>query len=211
VAASGGYWISATADRIFAHPNTITGSIGIFGFIPTFEKTLNRYGIFGDGVGTTHIAGGVSLDRGIDPTYAETMQLIIEAGYQQFIEMVASGRDLSVEQVDAIAQGRVWTGSKALEIGLIDEIGGLQDAVASAAELAELETYSVWHIEPDISNKEKILRELTSEVAAALPVSEVDLIGQLLGKIRKDLNLYANLNDPMHSYVICENCPSPIR
>ena len=209
VAASGGYWISATADRIFAHPNTITGSIGIFGLIPTFEKTLNRYGIFGDGVGTTHIAGAISLDRGIDPVYAELIQINIEGGYQQFIETVASGRDLSVEQVDAIAQGRVWTGSKALEIGLIDEIGGLQDAVSSAAELAELETYSVWHIQPDVSNREKILRELTSEIAATLPAREVDLVDQLLISIRKDLDFYGALNDPMHSYVICESCPNP--
>ncbi len=209
VAASGGYWISATADRIFAHPNTITGSIGIFGLIPTFEKTLSRYGIFGDGVGTTNIAGAISLDRGIDPVYAELIQLNIEGGYQQFIETVASGRDLSVEQVDAIAQGRVWTGSKALEIGLIDEIGGLQDAVSSAAELAGLETYSAWHIEPDVSNREKILRELTSEIAATLPAREVDLIGQLLISIRKDLDFYGTLNDPMHSYVICESCPNP--
>jgi protease-4 len=209
VAASGGYWISATADRIFAHPNTITGSIGIFGLIPTFEKTLSRYGVFGDGVGTTNIAGAATLDRGIDPVYAEFIQLNIEAGYQQFIETVARGRDLSVEQVDAIAQGRVWTGSKALEIGLIDEIGGLQDAVSSAAELAELETYSVWHIEPDISNREKILRELTAEIATAVPAREVDLVSQLLMSIRKDLNFYGALNDPMHSYVICESCPKP--
>ena len=209
VAASGGYWISATADRIFAHPNTITGSIGIFGFIPTLEKTLGRYGIFSDGVGTTALAGSVSLERGITPAMAKVIQYNIDTGYQQFIETVASGRDLSIEQVDAVAQGRVWTGSKALEIGLVDEIGGLEDAISSAAELAELETYSVWHVEPEISNQEMLLRELTAEISSAVPKAQTGLLEELLRNIRKDLNLYTSLNDPMHSYVICESCPNP--
>ena len=209
VAASGGYWISATADRIFAHPNTITGSIGIFGFIPTFEKTLGRYGIFSDGVGTTSLAGSVSLERGITPTMAKVIQFNIDTGYQQFIETVASGRDLTVEQVDEIAQGRVWTGSKALEIGLIDEIGGLEEAISSAAELAELETYSVWHVEPEISSKEKLLRELTAEMGVSSIKAPVGLVDQLVSNLRQDLNAYTSLNDPMHSYVICEHCPNP--
>ncbi len=209
VAASGGYWISATADRIFAHPNTITGSIGIFGFIPTFEKTLGRYGIFSDGVGTTALAGSVSLERGITPTMAKVIQFNIDTGYQQFIETVASGRDLTVEQVDEIAQGRVWTGSKALEIGLIDEIGGLEEAISSAAELAELETYSVWHVEPEISSKEKLLRELTAEMGVSSIKAPVGLVDQLVSNLRQDLNAYTSLNDPMHSYVICEHCPNP--
>ena len=151
VAASGGYWISATADRIFAHQNTITGSIGIFALIPTFEKVLNEYGVFGDGVATTPLAGAASIDRGIQPIYAGLIQQVIQSGYDQFLAVVAEGRNMTPEAVNEIAQGRVWTGTKALELGLVDEIGGLDEAIQATAELADITDYAIWRVEPEAS------------------------------------------------------------
>ena len=135
VAASGGYWISADADYIFATPTTITGSIGIFGLITTFEKTLANLGIHTDGVATSDW-GGQSLTRTLSPQVSAVIQRGIERGYREFINIVASGRDMSPQEVDKIAQGRVWTGVNALKLGLIDELGDMPQAVAKAAELA---------------------------------------------------------------------------
>ena len=107
VAASGGYWIAASSDEIWAMPTTITGSIGIFGLLPTFERTLETYGVYSDGVTTTPIAGGASILRGVTPDYAEVLQSIVEAGYQQFLTTVAIGRNMDVDAIHEVAQGRV--------------------------------------------------------------------------------------------------------
>ena len=154
VAASGGYWISATADEIWALPTTVTGSIGIFGLIPTFEKTLARYGVHSDGVGTTPFVGGASLERGVSDYYGEIMQQVIDAGYRQFLETVANGRNMTTDAVHEIAQGRVWTGEKALELGLVDHLGDLDQAIKAAARLAGIDEYSVcWRVEDDPANR----------------------------------------------------------
>ena len=207
VAASGGYWISASADKIFAANTTITGSIGIFGVIPTFEKTLDRYGITTDGVSTTPLAGAASIDRGISPAFAELIQANIEAGYAQFIEMVAESRGMSVEAVDNIAQGRVWTGAAAKEIGLVDEIGELQAAIDAAAELAELTDFDVWHVEPERSTQEQIIEALTASVSDYLPSRPTTLLGRIESAMQAELEWIDNLNDPMHAYAICTDCP----
>ena len=137
VAASGGYWISANADEIWASPTTITGSIGIFGAIPNFEGTLAAIGINTDGVGTTPLSVA-GLSKPLPEKVKVIIQSNIESGYDRFLNIVAEGRDMTVEQVHEIAQGRVWTGNKALELGLVDKLGTFDEAVVSAAALAKM-------------------------------------------------------------------------
>ncbi len=139
LAASGAYWLSADADAILASPVTLTGSIGIFGALPTFEKSLARAGVYNDGIGTTSIASGLSPTRKLAPTLSRVLQLSVEQGYRQFISIVAEGRKLPISRVEEVAEGRVWDGKTAMAIGLVDDTGSLQDAVARAAELAGLE------------------------------------------------------------------------
>jgi protease-4 len=210
VAASGGYWISATADRIFAHQNTITGSIGIFAIIPTFEKVLNEYGVFGDGVATTPLAGAASVDRGIQPIYADLIQQVILSGYDQFLAVVAEGRNMTPEAVNEIAQGRVWTGTKALELGLVDEIGGLDEAIQAAAEIAGITDYAIWRVEPEASRRQQILEALTAEIKTLAPAVKRDPITQYWRAMQSEVRTLARFNDPQKAYVICETCPSPL-
>lgn len=143
VAASGGYWISMNADQIFAHATTITGSIGVFGMVPTFENTLDKLGVASDGVGTTRWSGGLSPMRSLSPAAREGLQLVVEKDYQRFISQVAAARGLSVEVVDNIAQGQVWSGLHAQKIGLVDQLGDFDAAVKRAAELAGIEDYKI--------------------------------------------------------------------
>ncbi|MDC3364920.1 signal peptide peptidase SppA [Pseudomonadales bacterium] len=210
VAASGGYWISATADRIFAHQNTITGSIGIFALIPTFEKVLNEYGVFGDGVATTPLAGAASIDRGIQPIYAGLIQQVIQSGYDQFLAVVAEGRNMTPEAVNEIAQGRVWTGTKALELGLVDEIGGLDEAIQAAAELAGITDYAIWRVEPEASRRQQILEALTAEIRTLAPAVKRDPITQHWRAMQSEVRTLTRFNDPQKAYVICETCPGPL-
>ncbi|WP_296675104.1 signal peptide peptidase SppA [Novosphingobium sp.] len=138
VAASGGYWVSTPADRIFAEPGTITGSIGIFALIPSFEKTLAQYGVKGDGVRTTPLSGQPDVLSGFTPEVDAMIQSSIENGYARFVGLVAKSRGKSAEQIDAIAQGRVWDGGTARQNGLVDQFGGLDEAAAYAAQAAKL-------------------------------------------------------------------------
>jgi protease IV len=139
VAASGGYWVAMDADEIWAHDTTITGSIGIFGLLPTFEKPLAKLGIHSDGIGTTPLAGAFRGDRPLSPEVAMLVQTQIEQGYKLFVDGVVGARELPIEKVREIARGRVWSGADALAIGLVDQLGGLNEAVASAVRLAGLE------------------------------------------------------------------------
>ncbi|HZH42585.1 MAG TPA: signal peptide peptidase SppA [Lysobacter sp.] len=138
VAASGGYWISMNADRIYADPSTITGSIGIFGLIPTLPRALDKIGVHTDGVATTPIAGAFDLTRPLDPGVGQVIQAVIEKGYRDFIGKVARARGKPAEQIDAVGRGRVWSGAQAKQHGLVDELGGLRAAIADAARRAEL-------------------------------------------------------------------------
>ncbi|MCL4673121.1 MAG: signal peptide peptidase SppA, partial [Sphingomonadaceae bacterium] len=147
VAASGGYWVSTPADRIFAEPETITGSIGIFAVIPTFENAAQDLGVKADGVRTTPLSGQPDLVAGFTPEVDAILQSAIEDGYNDFLTRVAQSRKLSIEQVDAIGQGRVWDGGTARQIGLVDQYGGIQDAlewVAKQAKLGEGEWHAQW-------------------------------------------------------------------
>ncbi len=158
VAASGGYWISMNANRIYAEPNTITGSIGIFGMYFTVPDTLARLGIQSDGVGTGPMAGAFDISRPLDPKVGTVIQAIIDKGYRDFVGNVAKARGKRYEAVDAIAQGRVWTGRQALERGLVDQLGGLGAAVADAAGLAKLgKGYPVRYVETPQSGLERFL------------------------------------------------------
>ncbi|MDQ3617846.1 MAG: signal peptide peptidase SppA [Pseudomonadota bacterium] len=150
LAASGGYWISMNADRIYADPSTITGSIGIFGLIPTIPRTLDKIGVHTDGVGTTPFAGAFDITRPLDPRVGQVIQSIIDKGYRDFTGKVADARERSVAQIDAVARGRVWSGAQAKQRGLVDELGGLQaaiDDVAARAKLGNADKYAVRYIE----------------------------------------------------------------
>ena len=146
LAASGGYWISMNADRIYADPSTITGSIGIFGLIPTIPRALDKIGVHSDGVGTTRFAGAFDLTRPLAPEVGAVIQSVIEKGYRDFTTRVARGRELAVAQVDAVGRGRVWTGAQAKERGLVDAFGGLDEAVAEAAARARLGKPGSWRV-----------------------------------------------------------------
>jgi protease-4 len=138
LAASGGYWISMNADRIYANPSTITGSIGIFGLIPTIPRTLEKIGVHTDGVGTTRFAGAFDVTRPLDPEVGAVVQSVIDKGYRDFTTRVADARGRSVAEIDAVARGRVWTGAQAMQRGLVDAFGGLDAAIADAAARAKL-------------------------------------------------------------------------
>lgn len=153
LAASGGYWVSMPADVIFAEPSTITGSIGIFGVIPSAQAGLAKIGVNADGVKTTPLSGEPDVLSGFSPEFDRVAQSAIENGYREFITRVATSRKKSPEQVDAIAQGRVWAGGTARQIGLVDRYGGMDDALAEAAKRAGLNADG-WHavyIEPQPS------------------------------------------------------------
>jgi protease-4 len=146
LAASGGYWISMNADRIYADPSTITGSIGIFGLIPTFQRTLANMGVRTDGVGTTRFAGAFDVTRPLAPEVGQVIQSVIEKGYRDFTGKVATARKRSVEQIDQVGRGRVWSGAQAKERGLVDAFGGLQNAIDDAAARAKLGKPGEWHV-----------------------------------------------------------------
>lgn len=209
-AASGGYWISAPADKIYASPTTITGSIGIFGFFMTFENTLSKLGIYTDGVGTTDIAG-FGLTRELTPGMASIVQLNIERGYRDFIELVAENRNMNTEQVDAIAQGRVWSGKKAKELGLVDELGNLNDAVAAAAELANLTDFETLLIEKPKSNRALLLQNFMAKASVLMGNSDntfyqENSLVKVFNKLTSELEQLAQLNDPQGIYSFCLAC-----
>jgi len=138
LAASGGYWISMNADRIYADPSTITGSIGIFGMIPNLSRSLDKIGVHTDGVGTTRFAGAFDITRPMDPAVGQVIQSVINKGYADFTGKVADARSKPVEAVDEVARGRVWSGAQAKERGLVDAFGGLKAAIADASNRAKL-------------------------------------------------------------------------
>ncbi|MFQ3278245.1 MAG: protease-4 [Colwellia sp.] len=220
-AASGGYWISAPADKIYAAASTITGSIGIFGIMMTFEDSLSKIGVHTDGVGTTDIAG-FGPTQALTPGRANLFQLSINRGYQEFIQLVASNRNMTLEQVDAIAQGRVWSGKKAKELGLVDELGNLSDAIVAAAELAKLDQYDTLLIEKEQSSRNKIIQQLlgkSSSLVSLFTATQehiaIDLatnalnnkpLSQFLTMMKAELNQINQFNDPQGRYTLCVAC-----
>jgi protease-4 len=184
VAASGGYWIAMDGEEIWAEPTTITGSIGIFGLILTIPDTLAKLGVHTDGIGTTPLAGTFDIRRPLSPELESILTSVIHHGYDEFIGRVAKARNRTPDEIDAIAQGRVWSGSQAKERGLVDRLGGLGDAIASAASRAKLGSdYSVRYVEREPSTWERFLlsfgdssavTKLARSVGFTLPAGWVD-------------------------------------
>ena len=208
VAASGGYWISAGADRLFANPSTITGSIGIFGMFPTYQRTAEVLGLGTDGVGTTRWAGQFRPDREMSDDAKALFQLVIDDGYDDFISRVSEYRELDKTEVDSIAQGKVWTGSDALANGLVDELGSLEDAIASAAELAGLSDYGVKRIETSLSSTEQLLVDLMSVSASvgidpAVFVARPTTLQKVAGELEEIIEPLTQFNDPKGVYAHC--------
>jgi len=207
-AASGGYWISAPADKIIAAPTTITGSIGIFGFFMTLENSLSKLGIHTDGVGTTEIAG-FGVTQPLSDGMGEIFQMGIDRGYQDFIELVANNRNMTTKQVDAIAQGRVWSGSKAKELGLVDELGDLNYAIEQAATLAKLTDFDTLLIEKELSSTDLFFQNLFGKAAVLMPEQSIKSLGafdQILLKLKAEYQAINDLNDPQGIYSFCLAC-----
>ncbi len=167
VAASGGYYIAMDADRIIAAPATITGSIGVFAVVPTFQRTLDKVGVTNDGFGTTRLSGQTDLDRALGSESKQILQASVEHAYRTFVENVARSRNRRPEEIDSLAQGRVWTGADARAAGIVDELGGVDDAIAEAAKLAGLEDdeYDVEWIEQDLSWRDALVLQFRRAAA----------------------------------------------
>jgi protease-4 len=207
LAASGGYWISASADYIVATPTTLTGSIGIFGMFATFEQALNHFGVTSDGVATSDWAG-LSPARELNPQVAAVVQRHIERGYHEFISLVAKERHMTLEQVDNIAQGRVWTGKRALTLGLVDELGDMDVALSKAADLAKMDKFDVKLIEQELSAEQQLMQQIMGATAAYVPdsVRQTSFIERFAKQWAGAFETLSMFDDPNHVYMYCENC-----
>ncbi|HCE2477930.1 signal peptide peptidase SppA [Vibrio parahaemolyticus] len=209
LAASGGYWISMSADKIVAQPTTLTGSIGIFSVITTFEKGFSKLGINTDGVGTSPFSGD-GITTGLSEGASQAFQLGIEHGYKRFISLVGSNRDMTIEEVDKVAQGRVWTGQDALSFGLVDQMGDFDDAVELAAKLANVTDYGIYWVEEPLSPTELFLQEFMNQVKVSLGVDATSLLPKSLQPVaqqfEQDASLLQSFNDPKGQYAFCLNC-----
>ncbi|GIU02660.1 signal peptide peptidase SppA [Shewanella sp. KT0246] len=207
LAASGGYWISASADYIYATPTTLTGSIGIFGMFATFEKALSNWGINSDGVSTSEWAG-ISATRALDPNVSAVVQRHIEHGYHEFISLVAEERNMTLEQVDRIAQGRVWSGTRAVELGLVDELGDIDSAVTKAATLAKIEKFDTKIIERELSTEEVFVQKMLATASPYLPAASTQspMLEQLFSEWSSVVEEFTMFDDPNGMYLYCEHC-----
>ena len=209
VAASGGYWIASAADQIWAASTTITGSIGIYSAFPTFEKSLDYLGVHNDGVGTTRLADAFDTARPLNPILAETMEQMIQHSYSRFIQKVSEGRNMMPEDVEKIAQGRVWAGKTAKELGLVDAIGNLQDAIGSAAEMAALKNYDVIYVKQPLTPREKMIKRLNRFLSGAvirMGGQPVPRAVRMYEKFSSELEHVMELNDPKGVYAYCLIC-----
>jgi protease-4 len=209
VAASGGYYIAAEADEIWATPSSITGSIGVFAAFPTFERLLERVGVFTDGVGTTELAGSLRVDRPLNPQLTAALNSGVDHAYRSFLQIVADGRDMSVEEVDTLAQGRVWSAPDALANGLVDGLGGLEDAIAAAAARAGLEDYEVAYAEIPRSPRELLLQQLTKRLGVIAHWNESGIhasLSSLWRPVHEAARELSLLQDPGHLYMRCVGC-----
>ena len=209
MAASGGYWIASPADEIWAAPTTITGSIGIYSAFATLEKSLDYLGIHNDGVGTTRVADAFDTARPLNPIIADSMEQMIQHNYRRFIKTVSEGRNLTLQDVEKIAQGRVWSGKTAKALGLVDQFGNLQDAVQSAANMVNLKDYDVIYIEQPQTAREKLIKRLNYFLAGTAN----NILGSMahpavrfFKKLGPELEAIVELNDPQGVYAYCLVC-----
>ena len=211
-AASGGYWIAADADRVLALSTTLTGSIGVFGVIPTVEDSLAALGIYSDGVGTTDIAGMMQLNRPMTQQSKMIFQAGVDNVYTRFISLVADARNSTPAAVHEIAQGRVWTGEKALDLGLVDQLGDLNDAIVVAAELANLADYEVDYRRKPLTVFEQLMMEMNTNISASLSGLGIrsilpESLRQQAVEVLKPMQVLDTLNDPRGVYLYCGQCP----
>ncbi len=207
-AASGGYYIAAAANQIFASPTTLTGSIGVFAVVPTFQRTLEKLGVTVDGLGTTPLAGMMRYDRPLSPAAKQMLQSGVDHAYDEFVMRVAAGRKMSAADVDKIAQGRVWSGADAERLGLVDHLAGLKAAVAAAAKLADVSgKYGTEYIEPELGLREALMMQVRSDflywgrLAGMIPNSGP--FGRLLDPLIEQARELAEFNDPRGLYAYC--------
>ncbi|KFC82350.1 signal peptide peptidase SppA [Buttiauxella agrestis] len=209
MAASGGYWISTPANYIVASPNTLTGSIGIFGVINTVENSLDSIGVHTDGVATSPLAD-VAVTKSLPPEVQQMMQLTIENGYKRFVNLVADSRKKTPEQIDAIAQGHVWTGQDAKANGLVDSLGDFDDAVAKAAELAKLKTWHLDFWQDDPSFIDMVFDSMSGSVRAMLPQALQAYLPAPLADaalaVKAQNDKFGTMNDPQNRYAFCLTC-----
>ena len=204
MAASGGYWISTASDYIVASPNTITGSIGIFGIIPTFENSLSHIGVYNDGVSTSPLANS-SLTQSLSAEMEQFIQMNIDSGYSTFISLVAKNRKMTIEQVDQIAQGQVWLGSEASKNGLVDKLGDFDDAIDMAATLANISDYQIDWQKPEGS----WFNALYSDMLAMKTKSTAEVFFEQIPEvkqIKQQISIWDKFKDAQNRYVYCLNC-----
>ncbi|MCO7206043.1 signal peptide peptidase SppA [Pseudoalteromonas sp. CnMc7-37] len=215
VAASGGYWIASAANEIWAAPSTITGSIGVFGTFMTFENTMAELGIYSDGVATTDLAG-FSIARPLDEKMSDIIQMSVENAYKRFLNVVAEARNMTPEQVDKIAQGRVWIATQAKELGLVDKLGDKQDAIKAAAELAKLNHYDVKTIKQSLTPQEQMLQDIFGTAAVKSFFAKSDSsqsvlatqanLQSLINQLSSEIDNLKDYNDPQGVYARCLVC-----
>lgn len=215
VAASGGYWIASAANEIWAAPSTITGSIGVFGTFMTFEKTLSKIGVYSDGVATTEMAG-FSITRPLNEKMGQVIQMSVEEAYGRFLNVVADARNMTSEQVDKIAQGRVWIASQALELGLIDKLGDKQDAIDAAAALAKLNHFEVKTIKQDLSPQQQMMQDVFGNASVksmlGLQTQKTSVLAtqanlqSVISQLSSEVENLKDYNDPQGVYARCLVC-----
>ncbi len=204
MAASGGYWIASAANEIWASKATLTGSIGVFGIVPNISRSLKHLGIQTDGLGTTAIAGTLRLDKPLTPILKQTIQMGINQTYHRFIQLVAAGRLMDIKEVEKVAQGRVWSGLDAQQLGLVDHLGDIHDAILAAATLAHIEDkHEAITLDPPINTMELIIENLFSQVVIWVskpqPQSQITNIIQ---SFQQQLQHIQQLNDPRGIYAL---------
>lgn len=213
LAASGGYWISSPGDQIWASPTTVTGSIGIFAFFPTFEKAAEHWGVGVDGVGTTALSSIYGTGVGpLEDNVADVFQQSVEDGYRDFLGVVAEGRNLTPEYVDSVGQGRVWIGEQAQTLKLVDNLGDLDDAVAAAAKLANLTKYDKVNLREEVSPLSLIFGDIAAKAMVSLGVDrdKADMSRSIIRKtiagVQKEIAFFDEFNDPNALYARCVSC-----
>jgi protease-4 len=208
-AASGGYYIAAPADEIVASPNTVTGSIGVYFAFPTVTRSLDAVGVHTDGVGTTSLTGVLDLTRPVTPLVDQVLQAGVDHTYETFLSHVAGGRSKTRDEIDALAQGRVWAGNDALRLGLIDRTGNYQDALDAAAKRAKLPTgYRVKHVEPELNMAQRLLMQLQSRMtvwlrAAGLGSSAMERWAARLQPVERELRRIERLSSGNRKLLYC--------
>ena len=213
VAASGGYWVSTPADFIYAEPSTITGSIGVFGVIPSFQGTLQKLGVGADGVKTTPLSGEPDVLKGPSPEASQLIQAGVNSMYGRFLNIVAESRHKTPQQVDQIAQGRVWDGGTAHQLGLVDGFGGVNEAIAKAAQLAGLgNERGIRYLEPPVSFRQELIEALAGEQADTTAVPQDAFASFARAPQQQLATMLAEVRSIMAGPSIqarCIECPSP--